>query len=430
MYKRDSATILLVCSQKYLVEKHFFQKNYKIIESKTLKKILIFLILFILLLAFLPFFVATVYEHEDKKEADCYFGVSFCGNTTAEAMLLIDRVKDYTNVIVIQSGPVSWNETATNEVCHYAVESGLDIIVYFGDLSPRALEKKLNETGIDLFWRLTWISTAKEKYGENFLGVYYYDESGGIWLDQIESINTTRFVNPTYDSIAELFTAFLPNDRGYQALKNNSINVYASDYALYWFDYKMGYDTILAQAGWNHTLEQDIAMLRGAATIQNKSWGTIITWKYENPPYLDTAENIYNQMEMSYKAGAQYIILFNYPTYPKENQYGVMTDSHFETMERFWNDVVTNEHTTCGSKKAELALVIPENYGWGMRWIDDTIWGLWGPDEKSEQIWNISRQLLEEYGNKFDIIYEDPEFQITTRYSQIIYWNQSLTSDP
>lgn len=394
-----------------------------------MKKIFIIITLITLLVAFLAFLGTTAPNYVDKKDADCYFGVSFCGNTTLEAMQLIDRVKDYTNVIVIQSGPISWNETATNEVCHYAVESGLDIIMYFGDLSPLAFERKLNETGIDLFWRLTWISTAKEKYGKNFLGVYYYDESGGIWLDQIESANTTRFVNPTYDSIAELFTAFLPNDMGYQALKDNSINIFASDYALYWFDYKMGYDTILAQVGWNHTLEQDIAMLRGAATIQDKSWGTIITWKYENPPYIDTAENIYNQMEMSYEAGAQYIILFNYPTYPKDNQYGVMTDSHFEIMKKFWDDVVTNRHTTCGTAKAELALVLPENYGWGMRWGDDTIWGLWEPDEKSEQIWNISRNLLKEYGIKFDIIYEDPEFPSTGKYPEIIYWNQTLTSN-
>ena len=106
-----------------------------------------------------------------------------------------------------------------------------------------------------------------------------------------------------------------------------------------------------------------------------------------------------------------------------------MTDSHFEIMKKFWDDVVTNGHTTCGTAKAELALVLPENYGWGMRWGDDTIWGLWEPDEKSEQIWNISRNLLKEYGIKFDIIYEDPEFPSTGKYPEIIYWNQTLTSN-
>jgi hypothetical protein len=337
-------------------------------------------------------------------------------------------VKDYTNVLIVQSGPVSWNETATNEVCHYAVEAGLDIIVYFGDLSTRAFDSILEEKGIDLYWRLDWVATAKENYGNSLLGVYYYDESGGIWLDHVEN-STSRFVDPTYDQISELFTAFLSRDRGFQALQEHSIDVFASDYALYWWDYIMGYDTILAQLGWNHTVEQDIGLLRGAANMQNKSWGTIITWKYFQEPYLDTPENVYNQMQMSYDSGADYIILFNYP-YVEDNGYGTITDAHFEAMETFWNNVVTNASTKCGQTPAEVALVLPENYGWGMRRPDDIIWGMFEADEKSQQIWNISRQLIDQYGISLDIIYEDPDFPDMSMYQTIVYWNQTTTPNP
>ena len=343
-----------------------------------MKKMFTLPIVCILLIASTTVFVSTGNKNEDIKEtADCYVGVSFCGNTTAEAELLINRVKDYTNLLVVQSGPVSENETSMDKICEYAVDAGLDIVVYFGDLSQRALERRLNKTGLDLFWRLTWISTAEEKYGDSFLGVYYYDEGGGIWLDTLDTTNTSsRFVDPTYDSIAELFNAFLPRDGGYQALKNNSINVFSSDYALYWFDYLMGYDTIFAQVGWNHTLEQEIALVRGAATLQNKSWGTIITWKYNNPPYLDNARNIYNQMRTSYDAGAEYIVIFNYPTYPEDNPYGVMTDAHFTALESFWKYIVKNPTVVHGKTKAEAVLVLPKNYGWGMRSPEDTIWAL------------------------------------------------------
>ena len=404
-----------------------------------MKKAFTIPIICILIIASLAFFVSSVYQTEDTKEtADCYVGVSFCGNTTAEAKLLIDRVKDYSNLFVLQSGPVSYNETAINEISDYAVDAGLDIIVYFGDLSSRALERKMEEQGVDLFWRLSWISTAEEKWGDSFLGVYYYDESGGIWLDTmgdwlnyLNSQNITNpFLDPTYDSVAELFNAFLPRDRGYQALKNNSINVFASDYVLYWFDYKMGYNTIFAQVGWNHTQEQDIALVRGAATLQNKSWGTIITWKYDQPPYLDTAENILYQMRTSYEAGAEYIVLFNFPTYPEDNSYGVMTDAHFEALEKFWKETVKNPVVFHGSKKAEAALVLPKNYGWGMRNPQDTIWAFWGPDENSEQIWTISRQLLAQYGTGLDIVYDDSEFPVTDQYEEIYYWNQTITTNP
>lgn len=34
-----------------------------------------------------------------------YVGVTYCGNSTIEAEQLIDKVKDYTNLFVIQSGP-------------------------------------------------------------------------------------------------------------------------------------------------------------------------------------------------------------------------------------------------------------------------------------------------------------------------------------
>jgi len=202
--------------------------------------------------------------------------------------------------------------------------------------------------------------------------------------------------------------------------------LFSSDYVLYWFDYLMGYDVMFAQIGWNHTLNQDIALIRGAATLQNKDWGTIITWRYNDPPYLDSAENVYDQMVTSYKAAAEYIVLFNYPTYPETNQFGVMTDEHFEALENFWNNVVTNSEVVHASEKAEAVLVLPQNYGWGMRTCDDKIWAFWEPDEKSEQIWTNLSILLEQYGTNLDIIYDDPNYPPENIYTQIYYWNQTI----
>jgi hypothetical protein len=187
-----------------------------------------------------------------------------------------------------------------------------------------------------------------------------------------------------------------------------------------------GYDVLLAQFGWNHTLAQDIALVRGAARLQNKTWGAIITWKYSEEPYLDNGTEIYNQMLMAYEAGAKYVVIFNYPKI-SDNPYGIMTDEHFEALERFWNDVMTepNLKTIPDFSQAEAALVLPRNYGWGMRQPDDKIWGFWGPDEKSPQIWELSRNLLEQYGIYLDIVYEDPAFPVTGKYPRIYYWNQT-----
>src|SRR3990172_5542572 len=67
-----------------------------------------------------------------KKTAPVHVGVSFQGNTTAEAKLLIDRIKDYTNLFVLGFSPVSRQEETTTEVCDYAFAAGMDIIVNFG----------------------------------------------------------------------------------------------------------------------------------------------------------------------------------------------------------------------------------------------------------------------------------------------------------
>jgi hypothetical protein len=230
--------------------------------------------------------------------------------------------------------------------------------------------------------------------------------------------------------VAEAYTRLFKRDGGYKELRANSLTIFTSDYVLYWFDYLMDYDVVFAQIGWNQTIAQYIALVRGAANLQNKTWGTMITWKYNHPPYLDTPENVYTQMLTSYETGAEYIIIFNYPTYPEKNQYGAMTDEHFEALERFWNEIVINPDVVHGSTEAEAVLVLPKNYGWGMRSLEDKIWVFWGPDENSEQIWNISRQLFAQYGARLDIVYDDPAFSVTGKYPIIYFWNQTVTSNP
>ena len=384
----------------------------------------------VILISTTAFLVSYDLRSERSETTPFYVGVSFCGNTTAEAKLLIDRVKTYTNLFVLQSGPVSKNETATNEICNYAVAAGLRIIVYFGWFDP------------DYPWQLPWLNLAKQRWGDRFLGVYYYDEPGGIQLDynwahffeRIKQLNSTlyqihaaaidRIINGSlprsYDEAAKIYVNALETDSGLKALKTRLITAFTSDYALYWFDYLGGYDVVLAQFGWNYSLVQNIALIRGAARMQNKSWGAIITWKYNQPPYLDSGEAIYQQMLMTYEAGAKYVIIFNYP---KINDYGIMTDEHFEALERFWNHITTTPKSMRDS--AEAALVLPRNYGWGMRHPEDRIW-FWGPDEKSPQILELSRKLLSQYGPYLDVAYDDPAFPITSKYAQIYYWNDSI----
>jgi hypothetical protein len=374
-----------------------------------------------------------------------YVGVTFCGNTTTEAKLLIDKVKDYTTLFVLQSWPISNNETDTTEICDYATASGLNIIVNLG----------VNQTyDRDWTWQFPWLESAKQRYGNQFLGTYYDDEPAGVQLDyswfnfflnyssyfqgrphvsplyqifadlEDEMANVTRPEPKDYDTEAEWFQMILETNQGHKSLRKAGIKTFTSDYLLYWFDYLGGYDVMLAQFGWNNSYTQEIALVRGAARMQNKSWGAIITWKYWEPPYLDSGEEIYNQMHAAYEAGAEYAVIFTHPQIGN-SPYGSLTDEHFEALEKLWVEVAQNPREQSESQP-EAVFVLPKNYGWGMRRPEDRIWGFWGPDEKSPKIWENSRKLLSQYGIRLDIVYDDPAFPVAGKYPSVYYWNESL----
>lgn len=413
----------------------------------------------ILVIAITAALLIPVRLADANKGSPFYVGVSFCGNTAAEAKLLIDRVKPYTNLFVLQSFPISRNETAINEILDYAVSQGLCIIV---NLST------YNQT----YWstELRIFENVQQRWGDKFLGAYYSDEPGGFQIDYNWSIffeplrsyfenpqnqpNSTELptlyqmylkilayeVNSTkpkdYNLEAKIFLDYFKQvenvgnniflDKGFIDLKNAGFKLYVSDYALYWFDFLAGYDVVLTQFGFNTSVTQNIDLIRGAARMQNKDWGAIITWKYDHSPYLDTGDEVYRQMLSAYQAGAKYVILFDYP-YNETNPYGVLQDEHFYALEKFSSDVMaTSKMRTISESKADAVLVLPQNYGWGMRKQDDTIWGFWGPDDKSPQVWSISRKLLTQYGVHLDIVYDDPAFPVMGKYEHVYFWNQTF----
>lgn len=387
----------------------------------------------------------------DKEDLPLYVGVAFQGSTVAEAKLLIDRVHDYTNLLVLGSSPVSRNETATNEVADYAIANGLNLMVNFGYYDPHVFSP--GDSWRNWTWQLPWLESARDKWGNRFLGVYYDDEPGGMQVDfdwpsffanyswyfslpgdwslkgvyeKMHLAEASGSAPSDYDLEAYYFVNDnLRENLGHKMLRDAGVLTLTSDYMLYWFDYLGNYDVMLAQLGWNHSIVQDIALVKGAARLQNKPWGAIVTWKYDEAPYLDNGDEVYRQMVQAYQAGASYITIFNYPSIDG-NDYGAMREEHFAALERFWSEAVQpNRGFAREFGEPDVALVLPKNYGWGMRSVDDRIWGMWGPDDKSALIWELSRRLLEEYGLRLDIVYDDPAFPISGRYNRVFYWNES-----
>jgi hypothetical protein len=417
------------------------------------------------------------------ENSEIYVGVTYCGNSVTEGKMLIDRVKGYTNLFVLQSGQLQRSLESVDELGDYAVSSGLYFLPYFGTYIESTFS--------------AWLAKAKDKWGNRFLGVYYSDEAGGKMLDgNVEFRNETtgdvikktiygdivlqkangvvihyelggiiHASEPIYgnDNSLPAYTTFYPNgtiigDRSPQSsfenyddlmkvkpfrdideiaeaflardqnkieyLSNQSVTVFTSDYVLYWWDYLSGYDVMLAQIGWNLTLAQQIALVRGAAKQQNEDWGIVITWKYNKPPYLDSGIEILSQMRTAYEAGAKYFVLFNYYE-GGSGPYGTMMDQHFQALENFWSNVVKNPQITQGTIEADSVLVFPKNYGWGMRTSEDKIWGVLKADDQTHQFWELKQIVLQNHGLRTDIVYEDEAYPLREGYQNIYYWNRN-----
>jgi len=379
---------------------------------------LIWLLLLIVLLVSAVCLPIIYVHYKIKNEAsndDFFFGVSFGLNTTSEAKLLIDKVKGYTNLLVIDSWEISINETALNEICEYAVDAAMNIMVYFDLISHTTYP-----------WHRTWLETAKEKWGNRFLGVYLYDEPGGKQIDEGQWAEGEIFENLSdYSDAANQFVTSIHSSRSMQDLKNRSIPVFTSDYALYWFDYLAGYDAIFAELGWNHSRTQQIALCRGAANVQSKQWGAIITWTYKEPPYIESGTEMLQDMITAYRAGAKFLIIFNYPRI-KDNPYGILTEEHFTVMKTFWTQIHHFPRSAIGEVEGQVAFALPRDYGWGMRNPDDKIWGFWPPDDLSPLIWDKMTKLIEGYNLRLDIIYDDARFNFKEKYSKIYFWNGTI----
>jgi hypothetical protein len=449
-----------------------------------------------------------------------YVGVTYCGSSVEEAKELVDKVKDCTNLFVLQSGPLRDDVAAMEEIGDYAVALNLNYAVSSSASDSVGLDKQVLSK---------WLIEAKERWGDQFIGIYYGDESGGDMIDgewfplekivneygnilkSITKLGSSIIVrvmdrpdgyiissstNTTYMYDDEIFFVTAGNDlRGHyteyinyypngtiileeyidgwhnfytsenitkytgsilsyeallkqkpiqnynaaanafvdrhkesleainkEQLSEKDILVFTADYGLYWWNYKGGYDLVLAELAWNHSDIQQIALVRGAANLQNKQWGTILTWKYTQAPYLTNGEEMFEQMKASYEAGADYVLIFNYSE-DIENP-NTLQEEHYQALERFWNEIVQNSERSHGDIKAEAALVLPKNYGWGMRNSNDNIWGLWPADDNSQEIWSQIQTKIEQYGLKLDIVFEDSDFFVEGKYVHTHYWDQ------
>jgi hypothetical protein len=203
--------------------------------------------------------------------------------------------------------------------------------------------------------------------------------------------------------------------------------LFTSDYALYWYDYKGGYDTVLAEYAWNNSRQLNTALCRGAASAQNKEWGAMVTWTYTTQPYIESGDELYKDMVYAYNNGAKYIVVFDSN---KEYTQGILTEEHLNALKQFWNYIQQNPRENNRAEKRS-AVVLPQYYGYSFRRPGEKVWGLWDAGNSSYALCAGINTLLEQYGTKLDIIYEDwSQSGSASKYSNLFYWNNSKEFSP
>jgi hypothetical protein len=356
------------------------------------------------------------------QSSELYVGVDAAYDNLQEIKTFVDETSSYTNTIIIGSTGITHNFTKLNDACQYIYDKGMYFMIYAHPV----------DTPEELLVQCQWIINAKPRWGNKFLGLYAFDEPGGRQLDNatFKVLTNENWFADNYTDAANKYVSELTlivNHTIRDQMCGAGLPLFTSDYALYWFDYKAAYDVVFAEFGWNYSRQLNVALCRGAANVQNKDWGVMITWTYTQPPdnksYLEPAGELYDDMVLAYENGAKYIFVFD----ANENYTATVIDeTRLDAMKQFWQ--YTQDHPRSSNPiHNRVAYVLPNGYGYGFRGPEDTIWGLWAGDDFSLAISTELGSLFDKYQNRLDIIYDDGlEPGNAYGYRSLIFWNGTV----
>jgi hypothetical protein len=376
----------------------------------------------ILLLIVSLFLTCRVFN---KPPPDVFVGIDVAYDDVAKIKLLVDEIKPYTNTIIIGSSGITFDVVKLDDVCQYVYDRGFYFMIFAHPLDEPD----------KLVIQCQWVLDAKPRWGEHFLGLYAFDEPGGRQLDNASyRIVSEGWIADNYKNWTEaadryVNTAFIYLHHMIEdQMCGLDLTLFTSDYALYWFDYKAHYDVVFAEFGWNYSRTINVALDRGAANIQNRDWGVVITWEYTQSPYLESGEELYNDLVLAYESGAEYILVFDTDENYTQSVLTKGEGGHLDALKRFWQYATDNPRPSAPPSD-RVAYVLPKDYGYGFRGPNDTIWGLWGADEYEHSL-KISTEvgaLIDEYQNRLDIIYDDGlKANSSYGYSKLIFWNGTV----
>lgn len=384
-------------------------------------------------------------KNQATAQSEFYVGVECGYNNVTLCKELIDKVKDYTNLFIVGSTDIVKNASLLNEVCDYAYNAGMHVSAYFSanqkytDLTESGTLPNGTTAQLQSSLPMAWLKNATSKYGDRFLGAYVFDESGGNQLDGSPQKSDPANFTQMYQSTANTYVGKV--NAKIQPYLDAGIMTYTSDYGLYWFDYKAGFDVVLAEFGGNNGSRQlPISLCRGAATAQGKDWGVMVTTRSDDGRVLESGPELYDDLVLGYESGAKYAVVFDYAltvlpsaqemTAYQPYEYGILQDAHFEALKNFWVYMQQNP-SRHGSLKADVALVVPQDLGFGFRSAEDNVWGVFSGDALSRAVWSDANSYISQYGDRLDIVYNDSQFvSAVERHYTTIQWSNGTAAKP
>ena len=386
----------------------------------NLKHLTILLIFLLTLSLFLNYAVST--KAETTQSTPLYVGVDVAFENLTLTEQLIDNVSSYTNFFIIGCTG-NYNQTRLTTISQYVYDKGLTFIVYSDN--PRYPSQQ-------------WLQEAQSSWSDRFQGIYFFDEPGGKQLDQADypPVNASLVSQTVYDShnysyVANQYVStinWLLRSGPFSITKSfgdSNYKLFTSDYSLYWYDYQAGYDTVFAEFTMNCSRQLNIDLCRGAAAVQNRDWGIMITWN-RTPLQIsnsgpEAGPDLYNDMVLAYQNGAKYIIVFDSNLNFTDN---VLQQGQLDAMAKFWQ--YAQAHPRTASPVGERSVyVLPQDYAYGFRSpSEDRIWGVWGSDSLTLEVSVSMGALFKIFGDNLDIVYPDSALN-TIGYKNVIYWNDS-----
>jgi len=359
----------------------------------------------------------------DSKNQGVFIGVDVAYGDENTIYRIADATRGFTNLIIVGSTEVTSNTSKLIEVCDYLYQQGFHFIVYI-HYNPQVLPPHGPNA--------TFFNLAIQRWGNRCLGAYIFDEVGGKQMDY-DASNPDKLVSRASNG-SEAALHFIINLDTFLSLYKqiyysppSNLKLYTSDYALYWYDFLSGYNTVLCEFVGDQNRQVTIALDRGAAKTLGKSWGTIITYQYADGR-LEDGTQLYDDMVLAWQSGARYIVVFSGNT-TSSGPYGALKQEHLDALKKFWDRA--NGGKRYDEFPADVAYVLPSDFGYGFRGPSDRIWGLWPADSLdslSTKVWTDTSILLTKYGGKLDIIYEEKTKNVPVDYpySTLIFWNGTI----